>query len=110
MRLELDFTEGSLPDVESGNEGYYFVAVRSRYDQNMRIFGAVYLNEYLLEYQDECPTCPGIVDGKECAGWMSGLCPTTGWMEEHAGTDDGYYEPISGEAIAFAKPPKYPKP
>ncbi len=106
MQITLDMTEGQAPDVPRGQMGYFFVRARSPYDNKVRLFGAYYLNAYPLHYEYGCADCED--RGEEnCPMADGGDCPTTGWFDEVTHPDfDTVYERLSGDVIAFCKPPE----
>lgn len=107
MQLTLDFAAGT-PDIPTGAMRYYFVRQRSPYDHKIRVVGAYYLNEYLLDFEDNpCPQCPYPDGEQDCPGANGDGCPVTGWFDEkwHPGYDS-VYQRLEGEILAFASPPE----
>ncbi len=112
ITVPLTFTEGNVPaEIEPGSMAYFFVAMRSSYDGQIRIFGAFYLNGYPLVFEDRpCPDCPDPDGGgPTCHGAETGQCPVTGWVDERwNGDDQGYFEFVAGDVVAYAKKPDWP--
>ncbi len=101
----LTFNKAGVPDVKPGDMRSCIVACRSRYDGKVRTYPAVYLNKYPLVWEDgPCPECPG----DDCPAADTGECPTTGWYDNRFHQDyDNYFEPVSGEVIAWADIPTF---
>lgn len=106
MQITLDFEEGGTPNVPHQSVGYYLVRARSPHDGMVRMFGAYYMNDYSLHYEYGCSECED--RGEENCPLANGNgCPTTGWFDEVTHPDfETVYERLSGEVIAFCKPPE----
>ena len=107
MHLTLEFLAGT-PDTPSGAMQYCFVQHRSPHDHKVRVFGAYYLNEYKLYFEDgPCPQCPYPNGEEDCIAVAGDGCPTTGWFEEKWHPEyDSVYEPLRGDVIGFARQPE----
>lgn len=73
-----------LPEVSTGNEKTFIVAVRRARNGKVYSFPALYLNAFPLRYEYECPKGDGC-----CGDGCDDGCPTTGWYSEEGDGDDG---------------------
>lgn len=104
--IPLEFADGDTPTNVNGI-AYFFVACRSRHDGKVRVFGAYYLSDEPLHYEDGCAECPSNED--ECPAHHGFGCPTTGWFTETYDAEyDRSWERVDGTVLGFAKQPQFP--
>lgn len=104
-----------VPEVPAGDIRGFIIAARRKHDGQVghhdgevRTFCAWYLNGYRLQYEDQCPQCPGPDEDGNCPGSDYGECPTTGWFRDESSLEyENCYYRVEGDVLAFAEIPAY---
>lgn len=98
---ELIFKTGT-PTVPSREMRYFLIAG----GEGKPIWGAWYLQDYPLHYEDGCPNKDR--EGFTCSCENGDGCETTGWFEETSNFDyDEFYKKLPQEPVAFAEQPTF---
>jgi hypothetical protein len=93
------------PEIPNRSMQYFLVAMK----EGKPCFGAYYLNNFPLQYEDGCPDA-------DDTGLMCSSCEegdghlVTGWFNETGNSDESMYDTLESKhykVIAWAHPPAY---